>query len=94
RGRVAELVFDIQRDLYDEATRRRDERTAEVSTLEDALEAAKTGFARVPWAAVGEEGEARLAREAVTVRCLQRADGSVPDAGEETDLVAVVARSY
>jgi prolyl-tRNA synthetase len=93
-GRVADLLVEIQRDLFDDATRRRDERTAEVTTIEDALEAAKTGFARIPWATVGEEGEARLAREAVTVRCLQRPDGSVPDTADDADLVAVVARSY
>ncbi len=93
-GRVADLLVEIQGDLFDEATRRRDERTAEVTSIEDALEAAKSGFARIPWAEVGEEGEDRLAREAVTVRCLQRPDGSVPDAADEAGLVAVVARSY
>jgi prolyl-tRNA synthetase len=40
------------------------------------------------------EGEARLARDAVTVRCLQRADGTVPAADDEPDLVAYVGRSY
>jgi prolyl-tRNA synthetase len=30
----------------------------------------------------------------VTVRCLQRADGSVPDDEDEDDLVAYVARAY
>jgi prolyl-tRNA synthetase len=30
----------------------------------------------------------------VTVRCLRRPDGSVPDAEDEADLVAVVARAY
>ena len=34
------------------------------------------GFARVPWAALGAEGEARLAADGVTVRCLRRPDGS------------------
>ena len=41
-----------------------------------------------------EAGEDRLASEAVTVRCLQRPDGSVPEADDEPDLVAWVGRSY
>ena len=40
------------------------------------------------------EGEARLAEKSVSVRCLQRADGSVPVSRDEPDLVAVVGRSY
>jgi prolyl-tRNA synthetase len=93
-GRVGDLLAAIQGDLHAEAARRRDERTVEVDDLGAAVEASRTGFARIPWSRVGEEGEARLAQDAVTVRCLQRPDGSVPDAGDEPDLVAVVARSY
>jgi prolyl-tRNA synthetase len=43
---------------------------------------------------VGVEGEAKLAESAVTVRCLQRPDGSVPAADDEPDLVAFCARAY
>ena len=68
--------------------------THDVASLAEAAEAARTGFARLPWAAVGVEGEARLAQDAVTVRCLQRADGTLPEYPDEPDLVAVVARSY
>jgi prolyl-tRNA synthetase len=93
-AQVAGLLAEIQRDLLADATKRRDERTTDVTTLGDAVEASRAGFARIPWASVGEEGEARLAQDAVTVRCLQRPDGSVPDAGDEADLVAIVARSY
>jgi prolyl-tRNA synthetase len=80
--------------MFDAALRRREERTTDVTTLDDAVEAAKTGFARLPWSTVGEEGEARLAQDAVTVRCLQRPDGSVPSTDDEPELVAYVARSY
>ena len=57
--------------------------------------AAATGWARVPWSAVGR-GRARRGptAEGVTVRCLIRADGSVPDSEDETDLVAYLARAY
>ena len=87
------LVAD-QQALYDQALARRAERTAEVSTLEEAVEAAGTGWARLPWAAVGEAGEARANADGVTVRCLVRPDGSVPDAEDEPDLVAVLGRAY
>jgi prolyl-tRNA synthetase len=35
-----------------------------------------------------------LAGGGVTVRCLQRADGSLPQSDGEPDLVAYVARAY
>ena len=57
-------------------------------------EVAASGFARVPWAAVGLEGEQRLNGNGLSVRCLQREDGSLPAPGDESDLVAYVARSY
>ena len=80
--------------LFAEAEQRRAANTVDVVTLEDAREAATTGWARLPWSMVGEEGEADLATSGVTVRCLTRADGSVPDSADEPDLVATVARSY
>ncbi len=93
-SRVADLLDDIQASLLHEARLRRDGGTAEVTSLDDAVEAARTGFARIPWSAVGDEGEDRLAEHGVTVRCLQRADGGLPAADDEPDLVAVVARAY
>ncbi len=35
-----------------------------------------------------------LADKAVTVRCIQRADGTVPADEDEPDLVAICGRSY
>jgi (E)-4-hydroxy-3-methylbut-2-enyl-diphosphate synthase len=89
-GRVPGLLEEIQDGMLASATAWRDERTAEVSSLEEAAEAAKVGFARLPWELVRDGGEERLAADAVTVRCLLRADGGVPDAEDEPDLVAVV----
>jgi prolyl-tRNA synthetase len=43
---------------------------------------------------LGEAGEATLADHAVTVRCLQLPDGSVPSSEDAPDVVAVVARAY
>jgi prolyl-tRNA synthetase len=80
--------------LHDEALALRESRTFEVATLAEAIEAAATGWARVPWSAVGVAGEAEANGQGVTVRCLLRADGSVPDSEDEPDLVAILARSY
>ncbi|MEY2450551.1 MAG: prolyl-tRNA synthetase [Acidimicrobiaceae bacterium] len=91
---VVEQVDVVQAELLASATARRDERTAECSTLDEVLEASQEGFARAPWSVIGLEGEAKLAESAVTVRCLQRADGSVPAADDEPDLVAFCARAY
>jgi prolyl-tRNA synthetase len=83
-----------QAALLTEATARRESRTVDAMTLDDARDAAAAGWARVPWALVGTEGEAELAQSGVTVRCLARADGSLPQSEEEPDLVAYVARAY
>ncbi len=95
---VVRALDDVQAALLAEATQRRDERTVRVGSVDEALEAAQTGFARIPWALVGDDGEDRLAAQAVTVRCLQHADGSVPDVVDGVpvgdDLEALVARSY
>jgi len=90
---VLDLLDEVQAGLLAEATAARDARTAAVSTLDEAIEAGRTGFARIPWSAVGEEGEAALAEHGITVRLLQRPDGTVPD-GPEEPLEAVVARAY
>ena len=90
---TAALKADQQR-LYDDALAFREERTVDVKTLGEAIEAAQTGWARVPWAAVGDEGEAEANGKAVTVRCLTREDGTMPDSDDEPGLIAVLARSY
>jgi prolyl-tRNA synthetase len=88
------ILEGIQADLLAAAIERRDARTVTVSTIDEAREAAQTGFARIPWATLGEEGEAVLAKDAITVRCLQSADGGVPASEDEPGVVAVVARAY
>jgi prolyl-tRNA synthetase len=91
---VAAELDGQQRILFEGARELRESRTADVATLDDARAAAADGFARVPWDAVGVEGEAELAQAGVTVRCLVRADGSLPDTVDEPELVALVARAY
>ena len=93
-GEIARRLVDEQQAMLDAAREARDARIAEVSTVDDAVAAAADGWAKIAWSTLGEEGEAKLAQSAVTVRCLQRADGSVPDSDTEPDLVAYVGRSY
>jgi prolyl-tRNA synthetase len=92
---VAAVLASAGRDLLAEATAFRDARTIDVGTLAEATEAGAVGFARVPLGALGSDGEDRLAEHALSVRCLQRPDGSLAEDGDtEEDLVAVVGRSY
>ncbi|WP_114906691.1 proline--tRNA ligase [Ornithinimicrobium murale] len=91
---VTEALGADQQALFERAVRFRDDRTADVETIDEAREAASAGFARIPWAALGEDGERTLAESAITVRCLTRPDGDVPDSDSEPDTLAIVARAY
>ena len=93
-ARVPGLLTEIQAELLARATQRRDDRTVDATSVDDAIAGAKVGFARVPWDLIKDGGEARLAQEAVTVRCLQTADGGLPTSESAPDLIAYVARSY
>ena len=89
------VLEEDQALLLTQSRERRESRTSEVSTIGEAVEAAVAGgWARVPWATLGEEGEAELAAHAVTVRCLVAEDGSVPKSDDAPGNVAVVARAY
>jgi prolyl-tRNA synthetase len=92
--RVLTALVEAQRGLLQEAQSRMDERTTAVESVDEAADAATSGFATLPWRAVGVEGEARLAEAGVSVRCLQRPDGTLAARDEEPDLVAVVAKAY
>ena len=92
---VAALLETMHGEMIDVARQRLTDRTVDAASVAEALEAAKTGFARIPWAQLGEEGEDALNREAVSVRCLQTREGTVPTSGTpDSDLIAVVGRSY
>jgi prolyl-tRNA synthetase len=89
------VLEEDQALLLRQSRERREERTADVSTVGEAVEAAAAGgWARIPWADLGPEGEARLAEDAVSVRCLIAEDGSVPESDEAPGTVAVVGRAY
>jgi prolyl-tRNA synthetase len=91
--RIPDVLDDVQKALQEQAKQRQDDRTIDAATVEEAIDAARTGFARIAWESSGEL-EDRLNQESISVRCLQRRDGSVPLATDEDDLVAVVARAY
>lgn len=94
-GLLPAILEEDQALLLRQSRERRESRTSDVATIEEAVEATGAGgWARLPWATLGEEGEARLAAHAVTVRCLVAEDGSVPDADDAPGNVAVVARAY
>jgi prolyl-tRNA synthetase len=88
------VLEEDQATLLREARERRESRTVDVATIEEAAEAAVTGWGRIPWADLGAEGEAKLAEQGVSVRCLVAEDGSVPVADDAPGTVAIVARAY
>jgi prolyl-tRNA synthetase len=92
---ATDALATAQADLAQDARRHAASRTREVASVEEAVEAADDGFAKLPWAVVGPEGERRLNEQAVSVRCLQTPDGGVPaDDAAAGDLMAVVGRAY
>jgi prolyl-tRNA synthetase len=97
-GVVAEVdraLSTVARDLSAEAARFRAEHTYEVSTIEEAIEAGQVGFARLPVAALGVDGDDRLAAQSLSIRGLQHADGTLAEVGEDdATLTAVIGRSY
>ncbi len=90
---LAALEADQQR-LLDEATDRRQALTVDVTTLDEAAEAAGSGWARLPVSKLGVAGEAELAAAGVTVRCLVGPGGSMPEDPDAPDTVALAARAY
>lgn len=91
---IPALLGEMQAGTFAEARMRLADNTADVETVADATAAAATGFARIPYANLGEDGEDELAANAITVRCLQTADGELPDDPSPEGLYAIVARSY
>jgi len=93
-AQVSDLLGTVQEALLAEAAAFCSRNLVEVATLDEAREASRTGFARISWRILGAEGEQALAAEAISVRCLQTADGDVPSDVAAPDLMAVVGRAY
>jgi prolyl-tRNA synthetase len=88
---VPALLDDVQLALYAEAARRRDTATA---VVDDATAVDGSGAFLVPWDRLGEDGEAELGERGFSVRCLLTEDLQTPAHGDDTDLLAWVARAY
>ena len=88
---MAALLERIQADLLADSRRRREEATTDV---EDLAAIDGPGMFRLPWAAIGDDGEEQLAERGYTVRCLVRPDGGLPASRDEDGLVAYVAKAY
>jgi prolyl-tRNA synthetase len=92
--RVDESLGSTHAALLEQATKLRDDRVQPAATVEEAAEAARDGVARIRWAALGPDGEQRLAEAGATVRCLRRDDGRFADDVGDPDVEAIVARAY
>ncbi len=91
--RTRDLLAEVQVALLGEARDFCAARTVDAASVAEAVEASRSGFARVPWGAVGPDGLAAIHGATATVRCLLRPDGGLPDE-ESPDLVALVGRAY
>ena len=88
------MLVDDQTELLAQATVLKDERTRSARSIDEARELAGDGFARVPWRDFGIDGEDRLAKAGVSVRCLLREDGEPVDDPDADGVDALVARAY
>jgi prolyl-tRNA synthetase len=91
--RVADVLDEIQATLYGQALDRQEAGTVDASGLDEVRAGAQGGFARASWDEI-RDAEVALAADALTVRCLQRADGSIPGSSAEPGLVATVGKAY
>ena len=81
------LLEEIQHSMREDASARLESNTEDANTLEEAVEiVAKSRFARLPLQALDCGGEAKLARESITVRYVRRVDGTVPHGIRERSL--------
>ncbi len=88
------MLVDDQTELLAQATVLKDERTRSARSIDEARELAGDGLARVPWRDFGIDGEDRLAKAGVSVRCLLREDGEPVDDPDADGVDALVARAY
>jgi prolyl-tRNA synthetase len=93
-GSVLSTLEACAATLFEEAALLAAQRTVSVRGIDEAIDAAASGFAQLPWSAVGPQGEEVMAQAGVTVRCLRGADGSLADDADESELMAVVGRAY
>jgi len=88
------ILENEQDELLRQASALRDRLTGRATTIAEAIEQARSGAVRIPWAALGPDGERRLLDAGVSVRCLLREDGGLPDDPDADGVEAIVARAY
>ena len=93
-ARVAALTDTIQAEILARTAARRDERITDVATVDEAAEAAATGWARLPWDVLRGEGEKRLAQDGVTVRACSAPTAPCPTPTTSPASSPFVGRSY
>jgi prolyl-tRNA synthetase len=91
---IPRKLLEDQHELLAQATTLRDAHTRSAHTVDEARAMASEGVARIPWRDCGRMGEERLARAGISVRCLERADGSPVDDPDADGVDAIVARAY
>jgi prolyl-tRNA synthetase len=93
-ARATDALRADQDTLREQAAALRDGSTVVVAHAAQAAEAARAGFARLPWRELGEEGEQRLAEQGASVRCLLGPDGTFAEDVDAEGVDAIVARAY
>ena len=93
-GLIQEMLQDDQQELLAEATALRDAKTKPAQSVQAAHDIASEGFARIPWRALGPDGEDRLAQDGISVRCLIHDDGKPVDDPDDDKVEALLARAY
>jgi len=91
---VPQMLADDQAALLTQATTLRDGRTKPARSIDEARDIAGEGVACLPWRVCGTDGEDRLAKTGVSVRCLVGEDGAPVDDPDADGVDAVVARAY
>ena len=86
-------VDAVQVALYEQAAAMQARLIVDVPDIKTAIDAAREGFARLPWRACSGDGEHRLNAAGVSIRCVTTTEG-VPDTLDTEDLVAIAARAY
>ncbi len=93
-AQIPQMLEHDQIELLAQATALRDTRTRPARTIDEALEIAREGWARLPWPVCGQQGEDRLNRAGISVRCLIRRDSAPVDDPWADGVDALAARAY